>query len=283
MILRDETIFLIEKYKLKANKKLGQNFLISDEVLEKIIDVSDVSENDIVIEIGPGLGSLTAKLLERAKKVIAIELDDNMINVLNERFSLYKNIDIIKADVLKINLQELIEKEEGNFNVKVVANLPYYITTPIIMKLLEEELPIDTITVMVQKQVGERFCANLGNKSYGAITVSIKYYAEAEYLFDVHKDCFIPVPEVDSCVIKLKTRAHKINVKDKKIFFNTIKSAFLQRRKNISNSLSNLMSSKSDVIYMLGDLEIDLNKRAENLSIEDFAKIADYIANKNKD
>ena len=261
--------------KFRAKKRLGQNFLTDESAIETILDVSDITKDDIVVEIGPGLGALTAKLAESAKEVIAIELDDNMINVLTERFSLYENVQIIHGDVLKVNLKELIENKAS---VKVVANLPYYITTPIVMKLLEEKLNIEQITVMVQKEVGERFTATPNGKEYGAITVSIQYYTEPKIVIDVPRCNFNPVPDVDSCVVNLKVRKEHIKMKDEKAFFKVIKAAFSQRRKNIGNSLMGIGKSKQEIKDMLEALEIDSNLRAENLSLETFVKIADYIA-----
>ena len=275
MNLREETEFLLNKYKLRANKSLGQNFLINEQIIDDIVNVSNVTTDDVIIEIGPGLGSLTAKLADNAKKVIAIELDENMINILSERFSLYKNVEIIHADVLKVDLNKLIDGEE---NVKVVANLPYYITTPIVMKLLEENLKINSITVMVQKEVGERFCATPGGKEYGAITVSINYYTSPKIVLDVPKENFNPVPEVDSCVVKLDLKNEHIELKDEKLFFRLIKTTFSQRRKNIGNSLTGIGISKQEVKEMLEELNLDVNLRAENLSIDQYAKIANYIA-----
>lgn len=275
MNLKTETEFLLKKYNLRANKKLGQNFLISDDIVNQIILEAEVSKEDTIIEIGPGLGALTAKLAENAKEVIAIELDDNMINVLTERFSLYQNVQIIHGDVLKVNLRELINDKSS---VKVVANLPYYITTPIVMKLLEDKLNIEQITVMVQKEVGERFTATPNGKEYGAITVSINYYTEPAIVIDVPRDNFNPVPDVDSCVVNLKVRKEHIELKNEKLFFKVIKAAFSQRRKNIGNSLMGIGKSKQEIKEMLDELGIDSNLRAENLPIETFAKISDYIA-----
>ena len=179
MNLREETEFLLKQNGLKANKKLGQNFLINESIIEEIIEKAYVNKEDVIIEIGPGLGSLTAKLLENAKKVIAIELDSNMVNLLKNRFSLYDNFELIENDVLKVDLKSIIEEYDS---VKVVANLPYYITTPIVMKLLEDKLKLKSITVMVQKEVGERFCAIPGGKDYGAITLSINYYTNPKII-----------------------------------------------------------------------------------------------------
>lgn len=275
MNLREETEFLLNKYKLKANKSLGQNFLINQQIIDDIVKVANVNEDDLIIEIGPGLGSLTSKLADNAKKVVAIELDQNMIEILKERFSLYKNVEIIHGDIMKVDLKEIIGEEK---KVKIVANLPYYITTPIVMKLLEENLKMESITVMVQKEVGERFCAIPGGKEYGAITVSINYYSDPKIVLDVPKDNFNPVPEVDSCVVQLKLKENHIELKDKKLFFRLIKIAFSQRRKNIGNSLTGIGMTKQEVKEMLEALSLDINLRAENLSINQYAQIANYIA-----
>ena len=199
MNLLEETQMLLNQYGLRANKKLGQNFLINDEIIEAIVEKSDVCKDDLIIEIGPGLGSLTKALLEKAGKVVAIELDKNMVSILKNRF-LNENLEIINDDILKVDLYSIIE---NHMSVKVVANLPYYITTPILMKLLEEKYPFKSITVMVQKEVGERICAKPGNKSYGAITLSANYYSVPAKIIDVPKENFLPSPEVDSCVIKM--------------------------------------------------------------------------------
>lgn len=275
MSLRDETIAILNKYGLRANKKLGQNFLINEEIINEIIDKAEVSKDDVVIEIGPGLGSLTKELINNAKKVIAIELDSNMVDILKTRFSLYDNFEVIYGDVLKIDLEELIK---GYDSVKVVANLPYYITTPIIMKLLEDRLAIKSITVMVQKEVGERICATSKDKEYGAITVSVWYYSYPEIIIDVPKENFLPAPEVDSCVIKLNMLDKpRVEVKDEKMFFKLVKGAFTQRRKTINNSLTCTGKSKEDIKEILSKLNIDEKLRAENLSIEQYALIANML------
>lgn len=275
MNLREKTEFILKKYGLRANKKLGQNFLINEEIINQIIEKADVNKNDTIIEIGPGLGSLTAKLLENANKVIAIELDSNMSNILKERFCLYDNFELIEKDVLKVDLNEIVEKYDS---VKVVANLPYYITTPIIMKLLEERLKLKSITVMVQKEVGERFCAVPNSKEYGAITISINYYTKPEIIIDVPKENFEPMPEVDSCVIKLDVRnVPPVDLKNEKDFFNLIKAGFSQRRKTINNSLASMGISKEKIKSVLEKLGIDSKLRAENLTMEQFADISNNM------
>lgn len=275
MNLREETEFILKKYGLRANKKLGQNFLINEEIINQIIEKANVNKNDTIIEIGPGLGSLTAKLLENANKVIAIELDSNMSNILKERFCLYDNFELIEKDVLKVDLNEIVEKYDS---VKVVANLPYYITTPIIMKLLEERLKLKSITVMVQKEVGERFCAVPNSKEYGAITISINYYTKPEIIINVPKENFEPMPEVDSCVIKLDVRnVPPVELKNEKDFFNLIKAGFSQRRKTINNSLASMGISKEKIKNVLEKLGIDSKLRAENLTMEQFADISNNM------
>ena len=275
MDLREETIAILNKYGLRANKKLGQNFLINESIIYDIVKKANVTKEDVVIEIGPGLGSLTKELINNAKKVIAIELDPNMIDILKSRFGIFDNFEVIYGDILKIDLEELIK---GYDSVKVVANLPYYITTPIIMKLLEDRLKIKSITVMVQKEVGERICATHKDKEYGAITVSVQYYSEPQIIIDVPKENFLPAPEVDSCVIRLDMREKPpVFLKDEKLFFRLIKGAFTQRRKTINNSLTCSGKSKEEIMAALNKLGIDSKLRAENLSIQQYADIANTL------
>lgn len=277
-----ETMFLLKKYNISANKSLGQNFLINDEVIEQTIDKANVTQKDLIIEIGPGLGTLTNILLQKAKKVIAIELDDRMIKILEERFKLYSNFEIIHQDVLKVDLKTIIEKEKsenGIEKVKIVANLPYYITTPIIMKLLEDKLDIETITVMVQKEVADRLIALPGEKLAGAITYSVNYYCEAQKVVEVPKESFIPEPQVQSEVIKLMLRKHPpIEIKNEEKFFKLIKVSFMQRRKTFINGVANSgLIEKENLKNILQELGISENIRGESLTLEQFAQIANKM------
>ncbi len=281
MNLFEETKFLMKKYGITANKNLGQNFLIDESVIIDACDSANINKEDLVIEIGPGLGTLTKYILERAGKVICVELDERMIDILKERFFLYENFEIINEDILKVDLHKLIkeEKNENIKNVKIVANLPYYITTPIIMKLLEERLDLQSVTVMVQKEVAERLIAVPGEKFTGAITYSVYYYADSENVRVVDKSSFIPEPSVESEVINLKIRENPpVNVNNEELFFKLIKIAFMQRRKTLVNSLSNSgFIEKNKIIEILKQLNINENIRAEKLSIQDFANIANKI------
>lgn len=277
----EETKFIMKKYNIKANKNLGQNFLISEEVVQKIVDSSQINKEDLVIEIGPGLGTLTKFLLEKAGKVICIELDSKMLKILEDRFSLYNNFEIINDDVLKVDLKNIIEKEKKEIkNVKIVANLPYYITTPIIMKLLEEELQLESITVMIQKEVADRLIAIPGQKNTGAITYSVYYYASSEDILEVPNSSFIPEPEVTSKVIKLNIRKDPIiTPQDKEKMFKIIKCAFMQKRKTLVNSLTNnkIFTNKEQGINLLKHLNISENVRPEELTIEQFEKISNNL------
>ena len=282
MNLYDETKFIMKKNNLNANKSLGQNFLVDENVVTGIVNAANVNEEDLVIEIGPGLGTLTKYLLDTKAKVICIELDKRMIGILNDRFSLYENFNIINDDVLKVDLKKLIsENKKANIkNVKIVANLPYYITTPIIMKLLEERLDIESITVMIQKEVAERLNAIPGEKETGSITYSIYYYSTPEIMFNVPNTSFIPEPEVTSTVIKLEIlKEPRIKVKNEEILFKVIKAAFMQKRKTLLNALVNnkVFKTKDDAEKCFSELNIDLKIRGEKLTLEQFGMIADYL------
>ena len=284
--LYNETKFILNKYGIHANKSLGQNFLINNEVVSTIIESANISNKDLVIEIGPGLGTLTSRLLEKAGKVICVELDDRMISILEDRFKLYNNFELIHNDVLKVDLNKIIEENIENSNLKtakIVANLPYYITTPIIMKLLEEKLNIETITVMIQKEVADRLVALPGTKNAGAITYSVYYYADAIKIIDVEKNSFIPEPNVTSTVIQLKIRKESLlQVENEELMFKIIKQAFMQRRKTLVNALSNLaiFNNKEEIIQLLKELNINEKVRGEALTIEQYAKITNRILKK---
>ena len=283
MDILEETRYIMKKYNIRANKSLGQNFLINNEVVENIVNSSDISKEDMVIEIGPGLGTLTKYLLEKAGKVLCVELDTKMIKILQDRFSLYDNFELINEDILKVNLNEIImeNKKDGKIkNVKIVANLPYYITTPIIMKLLEEKLDIKSITVMIQKEVADRLIETPGGKNTGAITHTVYYYCESEKIMEVPNSSFIPEPEVTSEVIKLNLRDKPaVDIENTKVTFMIIKSAFMQRRKTLLNALTNtkVFINKEEGIQILKKLNLDENVRAEKLSIQNFADIANII------
>lgn len=282
--LLEETRYILKKYHIVASKSLGQNFLINDNIVEEIVSSANISKDDLVLEIGPGIGTLTYQLLENAGKVIAIELDDRMIPILEDRFRLYSNFQLLHEDVLKVNLHTLIKENLAELkHVKIVANLPYYITTPILMKLLEEALPIDSITVMVQKEVADRVTAVPGSRDTGAITYSVHYYAEPKEVVFVPQDSFLPAPEVNSEVIQLILRKKPIvNLQDKDLFFAVIKASFAQRRKTLLNGLSNakLIASKEEGKQLLQGIGLSENVRGENLTLEQFAQISNQLADR---
>ena len=286
MNIYEETKFIMKKYGITANKKLGQNFLIDDNAIDAIVSSSEISKEDLVIEIGPGLGTLTKPLLESAGKVICIELDIRMIEILEDRFKLYDNFELINNDVLKVDLNKLISenKKETIKHAKVVANLPYYITTPIIMKLLEGRLDIETITVMVQKEVADRLVAKPGEANTGAITYAINYYTKPSRIYEVDKTSFIPAPEVNSTIIKLDVlKTPSVEIENEELMFKIIKAAFMQKRKTLLNSLtnSNLFGNKEEIEKMLQELGIDLKIRGEKLTLEEYAQIAKYLNKRN--
>ncbi len=281
MDLIQETKLMMKKYHITANKNFGQNFLIDETVVNGIVEAADISKDDVIIEIGPGLGTLTAHLLEKAGKVICIELDKKMLDILHDRFYLYDNFELINQDVLKVDLANLIQTNLQFFKcAKVVANLPYYITTPIIMKLLESKLKLKSITVMVQKEVAERLVEIPGGKNTGAITYSIHYYTNPKLVIPVPNTSFIPSPKVDSSVIHLELlQDPRIKPLDEELFFKIIKIAFLQKRKTLINTLINgNFGDRASLEKMLGALQIDLKIRGEKLTLEQFQKIADYLS-----
>ncbi len=273
---------------IKANKRFGQNFLIDDNILENIVKSAEITNNDLVIEIGPGLGNLTEYLLEKAAYVILVEIDNNMINILNDRFkNNNNNYILLNNDILKVNVDEIIENIENKLNrkfekIKVVANLPYYITTPIIFKLLQNENRINEITVMVQKEVAERIVAKNKTKDYGILTLMVNYLGTSDIKLIVPNNSFIPAPNVTSAVIKI-TKNKRFTVKDEELLFKLIHSSFAQRRKKIINSLEStkfLNMSKPELEKLFNECNISLNARAEELELQDYIKIVDIIANK---
>lgn len=273
MNIFEETKFIMNKYDVHPNKRLGQNFLFDEQSLQTI--ASEVTSEDTVIEIGPGLGTLTAILAEKASKVIAVELDSNMVQILEDRFKLYNNVQIIQDDILHVDIDKIAPK------AKIVANLPYYITTSIITKLLNTN--IKDITILIQKEVAERICAEPGTKKAGAITYYVKYYADSKIVANVPKECFIPSPEVESAVVKITKRNEKaVKVNNEKLFFDIIKTNFTQRRKTILNSLSSIID-KEVLKNILKECKIEESVRGENLSLEQFAMIANLFDELDKD
>lgn len=270
---------ILTKYGFSFSKSLGQNFLINPSVCPKMAEMGGAEKGVGVIEVGPGIGVLTCELAKLSDKVIAIELDKRLLPVLDETLEEFDNIKVINDDILKIDLHKLIEEEFPDMDVVVCANLPYYITSPVIMKLLEERLPIKSITVMVQKEAADRLCANLGTRQSGAVTVAVNYYAEAKMLFKVSAGSFMPPPKVDSAVIRLDIRTEPaVDVEDEKMLFAVIKASFAQRRKTLLNTLTNSLNyNKAFITQILNKCHIPLTARAEQLKLEDFAAISNEI------
>lgn len=270
---------ILTKHGFNFSKALGQNFLINPSVCPKMAQQCGIDENTGVLEIGPGIGVLTCELAQRAKKVVAIELDKRLLPVLNETLSEFDNVKIINNDVMKMDLKSLLTEEFFGMNVVVCANLPYYITSPILMKLLEERLNLSAITVMVQKEVAQRICAGAGNRNSGSISLAVNYYAEPEILFFVKSGSFMPAPKVDSAVIRLNIRKNPAcEVCDEKLLFKIIKISFLQRRKTVVNALSNNLNlSKETLLSVFDELKIEAKSRAENLTLEQFAKLTNFL------
>lgn len=270
---------IMRKHNVRFSKSLGQNFIIDEFVIDDIIEKSNINSEDCILEIGPGIGVLTQALAEKAKKVLAVELDNKLIPVLNETLEDYDNVDIIHNDILKVDINKEIKERFGQ-SVKVVANLPYYITTPIIMRLLEEKINVNEIIVMVQKEVAERMISSPGVKAYGSLSVAVQYYCDATIVLDVPRENFLPAPNVDSAVIKLSLRDEPIvDLIDEDYFFKVIKGAFALRRKTLVNSLSKSQISldKDLVKNVLIKIGFDTRIRGEKLTIEDFAKLSNEL------
>ncbi|WP_026665391.1 16S rRNA (adenine(1518)-N(6)/adenine(1519)-N(6))-dimethyltransferase RsmA [Butyrivibrio sp. FC2001] len=271
---------VIEKYNLSIQKKFGQNFLIDDSVLSRTVEAAGVTKEDTVLEIGPGIGTMTQYIAESAGKVIAVEIDRMLIPILADTLSDYDNVKVINEDILKVDIEKIVQEENGGKPIKVVANLPYYITTPILMRLLESELPIESITVMVQKEVADRMAEKPGSKDYGALSLAIQYYTEPSMVQIVPPSCFIPQPGVDSAVIHLKCHKNPpVETKDSKFLFSVIRAAFSQRRKTLANGVTNgnLGISREQVVSALEKLSINPSIRGEKLSLQEFADISNLL------
>ncbi len=267
--------YILDKYGFTFSKALGQNFLIDGNIVRKISQQANITKEDYVLEIGPGIGTLTEELALNAKKVVAVELDEKLLPILAETLKDYENVEIIHGDILKVDIESIIEEKLGEGPIKVVANLPYYVTTPIIARLIEEDLNIESITVMVQKEVAQRIVAGPGSKQYGSLTVFVNFFTQPQIVIEVPKTVFMPQPKVDSAVIRLDLKKELPDV-DRKVFFKVVKAAFGKRRKTILNSLSSsqLTPDKDTMRKVLEACNIPLNARAEDLKIEDFLKIS---------
>ena len=277
------TIEIIQKYNFAFQKKFGQNFLIDTHVLSKIITAAGVTKDDMVLEIGPGIGTMTQYLAEAAGKVVAVEIDRNLLPILQETLADYDNVKVIHADVLSLDLEKLVQEENGGRPIKVVANLPYYITTPIIMALFEQHVPLANVTVMVQKEVAARMKSGPGSKDYGALSLAVQYYAEPYIVANVPCNCFMPRPNVDSAVIRL-TRYEEppVQVKDEKMLFKIIRASFNQRRKTLQNGLNNsseLNFTKDQIAAAIAAAGFSPSVRGEALTLEQFARLTDILLN----
>lgn len=276
-----ETIAVLQKYGFNFQKKFGQNFLIDTHVLDKIIAAAEIGPDDFVLEIGPGIGTMTQYLAESAREVVAVEIDKHLIPILEDTLSAYDNVTVINDDILKVDIQKLAEEKNGGKPIKVVANLPYYITTPIIMGLFESEVPLSSITVMVQKEVADRMQTGPGSKDYGALSLAVQYYAEPYIVANVPPNCFMPRPAVGSAVIRLTRYENKpVEVKDPAFMFKLIRASFNQRRKTLQNGLHNsseLQLPKEKVVQALEQMGLPATVRGEKLDLAQFARLADLL------
>ena len=282
------TIEILKKYDFMFQKRFGQNFLIDTHVLEKIIRAAEISKDDLVLEIGPGIGTMTQYLCENAREVVAVDIDKNLIPILeNDTLAEYNNVTVINEDILKLDLNRLVEERNGGKRIKVVANLPYYITTPIIMGLFESHVPLQNITVMVQKEVADRMQAGPGSKDYGALSLAVQYYATPYIAANVPQNCFMPRPNVGSAVIRLTLHEEPpVKVQNEKLMFALIRASFNQRRKTLVNGLTNaaeLSFSKEEVQKALEQMELPATVRGEALTLEQFAELSNLLANQKED
>lgn len=275
------TIEVLQKYNFNFQKKFGQNFLIDTRVLEEIIDAAEITKDDFVLEIGPGIGTMTQYLCEAAREVVAVEIDTNLIPILKDTLSAYDNVEVLNQDILKVDIASLAKERNNDKPIKVVANLPYYITTPIIMGLFESRVPIDSITIMVQKEVADRMQEGPGSKEYGALSLAVQYYAKPEIVVNVPPSCFMPQPKVGSAVIRLTRHEQSpVEVEDEKLMFQVIRASFNQRRKTLANGLNNFGSfglSKEEIQSCIEELGVPVNIRGEALSLEQFAELSNII------
>jgi 16S rRNA (adenine1518-N6/adenine1519-N6)-dimethyltransferase len=278
------TIEILQKYQFNFQKKYGQNFLIDTRVLEEIIGAAGVGREDFVLEIGPGIGTMTQYLAEAAREVVAVEIDDHLIPILNDTLRAYDNVEILHADILKVDINRLAQEKNGGCPIKVVANLPYYITTPIIMGLFESHVPIDSITIMVQKEVADRMQVGPGTKDYGALSLAVQYYAKPEIVVQVPPSCFMPQPKVGSAVIRLtRHEAPPVDVRDEKLMFQIIRASFNQRRKTLANGLSNCPQiglGKEQITECITALSVPATIRGEALTLQQFAALSNIIYEK---
>lgn len=276
-----QTIEIIQKYQFAFQKKFGQNFLIDTHVLDKIISAAGITKEDCVLEIGPGIGTMTQYLAEHAGRVVAVEIDTNLLPILDETLKGYDNVTVINSDILKLDMNELVDVYNGGRPIKVVANLPYYITTPIIMGLFESDVPIDNITVMVQKEVADRMQVGPGSKDYGALSLAVQYYAQPYIVANVPPNCFIPRPNVGSAVIRLtRYKEPPVKVKDPKLMFKLVRASFNQRRKTLQNGLNNspdIPYTKEQIIEAIESLGVSLSIRGEALTLDQFARLSNYF------
>lgn len=278
------TIEILQKYKFNFQKKYGQNFLIDTHVLDKIIAAAEITKNDLVLEIGPGIGTMTQYLCEAAREVIAVEIDKSLIPILEDTLSEYQNVTVINEDILKLDINKLAAKKNDGKPIKVVANLPYYITTPIIMGLFESHVPIENITVMVQKEVADRMQVGPGTKDYGALSLAVQYYAKPYIVANVPPNCFMPRPNVGSAVIRLTRHAKTpVDVKDEKLMFRIIRASFNQRRKTLANGLNNspvISLPKEAIAEAIEELHLPPAIRGEALTLEQFAQLSNLLASR---
>ncbi len=280
------TIEVLQKYHFNFQKKFGQNFLIDTHVLDKIIASAGVTKEDFVLEIGPGIGTMTQYLCESAREVVAVEIDQNLIPILQDTLGAYDNVTVINEDILKLDIAKLARERNGGNPIKVVANLPYYITTPIIMGLFESHVPIESITVMVQKEVADRMQVGPGTKDYGALSLAVQYYAKPEIVANIPPNCFMPRPNVGSAVIRLTRHdTVPVDVEDEKLMFAIIRASFNQRRKTLANGLSNapgIRLSKEEIQESITELGVPVTIRGEALTLQQFAKLSNIIKHKIK-